>query len=113
MTGWSRRRSTRPSTDQWMRKDGHRLAVLRPVDPEVARAAIEKATALVGADSSDPRAFNEILNDGAERVYEGLATKDGRIADPATGLDRGELQPGDSFVPEYQLDELAKLRARS
>jgi hypothetical protein len=89
-------------------KDGHRLAVLRPVDPKVAERVLAEAEAQIG--KGDQAAFDAILNDGENRIFVGVLGHGARALDPETLADLGPLQPGDSFI---KYDDLAKMERRT
>lgn len=78
-------------------RDGHRMAVLRPMTPEAAAEALRRAEGLVGKRDTDDE-FQKILSDQGKMTFVGLLGSNGRVLDPQTLSDLGPLVPGDSFV---------------
>lgn len=95
---------------QVVMREGHRMAVTRPVSKEAAETAVVKAEALVAAEFSDQESFNriwyeQVTGDGV--LFMGLLGHGGRILDPRTLEDIGEIQRGDSFVSFEDLQKLS------
>lgn len=84
-------------------KDGHHLAVLRPLTEEAAAEAIAKACALADSGSDDTAAFNAILSDQERMIFVGLLGESGRILDPETQEIIEKVRPGDSFIKSEDL----------
>lgn len=76
-------------------RDGHRLAVVRPSDPD---KALRDARALLGARGAEAGAAFEALLWAQPFRYVGLAGTKQELLDTA-GIVVGKLEPGDSFVP--------------
>lgn len=91
-------------------KDGHRCAVLRPADPELALKLTREWKARVEAEQLPPdeaqAQFSTILG-AQEYRFMGFVTKAGRRAD-VEGNDLGTLEKGDSLVGEDALEQLTR-----
>jgi hypothetical protein len=79
-------------------KDGRQMAVLRPISPEAAKLALDKAKQMVTEKSDDQERFNAILSEQGTMIFAGFASTKGRLLDPKTLEDIGPIEPGDSFV---------------
>lgn len=84
-------------------KDGHHLAVLRPLTEAAAAEAIAKARALADSKSTDAEAFNAILSDQEHMTFVGLLGENGRVLDPETLEVIEKVKPGDSFIKKEDL----------
>jgi hypothetical protein len=94
-------------------KEGHELAVLRPLTKEAAQASIDEARALVGQDDPDGSRFREILGNRGQMIFVGLLAKEGRVVDPQTLVDVGPAEPGDSFIRADDLSKFSKVETAS
>lgn len=90
-------------------KDGHQLAVLRPLTEEAARTAIEKAKALAAESSVDHEAFNRIVSDQEQMMFVGLLGPNATVLDPETNAQIDTCQPGDSFVRAEDLSKFERI----
>jgi len=88
------------SKKDFLIKNGHVMAVIRPSDPKRAIAAAYKCT--------NQAEMNAVLQDPEqEYTFAGIASKDGaNLLDANTGEVIDALQPGDSFVRFDQIEEL-------
>lgn len=77
-----------------MRKDGARVVVIRPENPE---QAILDSKALVG--SKDAKAFNELLKK-QRYTFQGYAAHNAKLIVNEQGEFLQTVKPGDSFVNE-------------
>lgn len=90
---------------QFLIKDGHRLAVIRPEDPRKALELVAEWRAKCAGGEyenaeAEQQAFAEILTAQIYR-YVGLLDVKGRLLDEG-GWHIGRTKAGDSFIPEYQ-----------
>lgn len=87
-------------------KDGTRLGVLRPKDPEQALATAYTIQGIADPEEAS-RQFNEMLSH-QNYTFMGLLGPDGRILDEK-GWAIGRCAPGDSFVGEDDLSKFSKV----
>lgn len=89
-------------------KNGRQMAVLRPLTPEAAKAALDEALAMVGKPNNQ-EAFNEIVSKQDQMIFAGLASTKARLLDPQTLEDIGPILPGDSFIAVDDLDKFERV----
>lgn len=90
-------------------KDGHRLAVLRPLTPEAAAEAVAKARALADSGSNDEDAFAKIVSDQEQMMFVGLLGPNATVLDPSSHEQIDSCRPGDSFIRAEDLAKFAQI----